>query len=157
MLVAGADNMAYRKNSIRQTVLQVEQECQPSQQSTFVDPRELNSREERRELLRSLQDIDRDDFLTATAFAFCVDHMELLCCHDPVTGQKQLDAAVMQSTFELYETMCGGPCSVGTVSRTTFDRVLQKAMSDHEFKVRENKTVSKCETCELVDLHVIPN
>ena len=148
VLIAGVDSKAYRKGAIRDTVLQVESECQPLPNTSFVDPHQINSRTERRELLRSLQEIDRDDFLAATAFAFIIDHMELLCCHDPVTGQKQLDAAVMQSTFELYETMCGGPCSVGTVSRTTFDRILQRAMNDHDFKVRENKTVSKCETCE---------
>ena len=147
VMVAGHCS-SYRKKSVTATVQQVELECQLSKDQQFVDQRELLQRAERRALLRSLTEIGQNDFLAASAYAFCVDHMDLLCCHDPVTGQKQLDATVMQSTFELYEVMCGGPDSVGTVSKTAFERILFKAKADFEFKVRENKTVSKCETCK---------
>ena len=140
---------SYRKKAVANTVTQIELECQPEKGAAFVDSQDLLAREERREMLRVLSEIERDDFLSASAYAFCVDHMDLLCCHDPVTGQKQIDAAVMQSTFELYQTMCGGKDSVGLVSKTTFNRILIKAMGEYEFKVRENKTVSKCQTCEL--------
>ena len=128
---------------------QVELECRPQKNATFVDPHELLDRSERRALLNSLAEVGQNDFLAASAYAFCIDHMDLLCCHDPVTGQKQLDQAVMQSPFELYETMCEGPDSVGTVSRPTFNRILLKAMREYEFKVRESKTVSKCEICKF--------
>ena len=134
---------------MRSTVEQVESECKLPQHQRFLDRSELLHRSERRGLLRSLTQIGENDFLVASAYAFCVDHMDLLCCHDPVTGQKQLDAAVMQSTFELYETMCGGKDTAGTVSKTTFERVLSRAMGDFDFKVRSNKTVSKCETCKF--------
>ena len=147
-MVAG-HSAAYRKKAVAETVRQVERECQPEKGAPFVDSHDLLDRSERRDLLRSLAELERNDFLTASAYAFCVDHMDLLCCHDPVTGQKQLDSAVMQSTFELYETTCGGPDSVGTVSLTTFNRILHKAMAEFDFKVRESKTVSKCEVCEF--------
>ena len=149
LLVSGECDGSYRKKAVANTVHQVERECQPEKGTSFVDPHDLLLRGERRELLRSLAEIDHNDFMAASAYAFCIDHMDLLCCHDPVTGQKQLDAAVMQSTFELYQSMCGGPDSVGTVSLTTFNRILNKAMAEYEFKVRESKTVSKCEVCEL--------
>ena len=118
VIVAGHSS-SYRKKSVRSTVEQVEHECQTSRDQAFLDRSELLDRSERRGLLKSLTGISEKDFLAASAYAFCVDHMDLLCCHDPVTGQKQLDAAVMQS-FELYKTMCGGKDSVGTVSKTSF-------------------------------------
>ena len=148
VMVAG-HSASYRKKSVKSTVEQIEYECRRSRQQAFLDRSELLNRSERRGLLRSLTGIGENDFLVASAYAFCVDHMDLLCCHDPVTGQKKLDAAVMQSTFELYQAMCGGKDSVGTVSKTNFERILVQAMGDFDFKVRQNKTVSKCETCKL--------
>ena len=52
--------------------------------------------------------------------------------------------------FELYTVMCGGPDGVGLVSRTGFTRALASAMLTYNFKVRDNKTVSKCETCKFI-------
>ena len=147
VMVAGHSS-SYRRKAVASTVQQVELECQTSKDQAFLDRRDLLQRSERRALLHTLTEIGQNDFLAASAYAFCVDHMDLLCCNDPVTGQKQLDAAVMESTFELYQVMCGGKDGVGTVSKTTFERTLVRAMGDYDFKVRENKTVSKCETCK---------
>ena len=147
VMVAG-HHQAYRKKAVAQTVQQVMQECQPTNFDTFVDPHENSSRKERRSLLVELANLESNDFGRAAAFAFCVDHMEMLCCHDPSSGQKQLDTAVMDSMYELYTVMCGGPDSVAVVSRTSFARSLAAAMSTYNFKVRDQKTVSKCETCK---------
>ena len=147
-MVAG-HHKSYRKHAVSDTVKQIMKECQPTNFNGFVDRHEISSRQERRNLLVELADLETNDFARAAAFAFCVDHMEMLCCHDPSSGQKQLDAAVMDSMFELYSVMCGGPDSVGLVSRTGFSRALTSAMSTYNFKVRDNKTVSKCETCKL--------
>ena len=147
-LVAG-NSSSYRKKAIRSTVKQVEKEYQPSNFSEFVDPSELSSRAERRSMLVDLAAIGKNDFATASAFAFCVDHMSLLCCHDPENGQKQVDTAVMENLFDLYQTMCGGADSVGTVSKATFDRLLTKAVATGSFKIKARKTVSKCEVCEF--------
>ena len=148
VMVAG-HHKAYRKYSVFNSVKQIMKECQPTNFSTFVDPHEVSSRQERRNLLVELAELEKNDFAWSSAFAFCVDHMEMLCCHDPSSGQKQLDAAVMDSMYELYTVMCGGPDSVGLVSRTGFSRALASAMSTYNFKVREHKTVSKCETCKF--------
>ena len=65
----------------------------------------------------------------------------------PENGDKELDAAVMQSTYEVYLAQCTGLDSVMSVSKVTFDRILKEVMGEFDFKVREKKTVSKCETC----------
>ena len=108
VMVAG-NNKSYRKKAVSETVHQILKECKPSNFQDFVDPHEIHSRQERRSLLVDLAELEGPNFGQAVAFAFCVDHMEMLCCHDPSSGQKQLDAAVMEQMYELYAVMCGGP------------------------------------------------
>ena len=105
-------------------------------------------------MLRNLSSMEKADFARESAKAFCIDHMAILCCHNPENGEKELDAAVMQSTYDVYVSQCEGPDCVGVVSKTTFERVLKEVMDELDFKVRDKKTVSKCEICEHFVQHI---
>ena len=144
-MIAG-NSESYRKTSVARTMVQLMREIGGSQGK--VDTQELLTRKERTSMLHDLAQISSCNFARDCARAFCVDHMDLLCCHNPENGDKELDAAVMQSTYEVYQAQCTGADSVTVVSKCTFDRILKEVMGEFDFKVREKKTVSKCETCE---------
>ena len=148
VMVAG-DSPSYRRGSVHDTMIQLQMEFQPEKGKETVDIHELLPRTERSQMLRNLSSMEKTDFARESAKAFCVDHMGILCCHNPENGDKELDAAVMQSTYEVYVNQCEGPDCVGVVSKTTFERVLKEVMEELDFKVRDKKTVSKCETCEF--------
>ena len=140
---------SYRKTSVANTMAQIMRETRPAQNGTqHFDTQELLSRKERAEMLHDLTQISSCNFARDCARAFCGDHMDLLCCHNPENGDKEIDAAVMQSTHEVYLDQCAGADAVSTVSKCTFERILREVMEEFDFKVRDKKTVSKCETCE---------
>ena len=147
VLVAGLSE-SYRKTSVANTMAQIMRETQPQNGAQHVDPQELFSRKERSEMLHDLAQLESCNFARDCARAFCVDHMDLLCCHNPENGDKELDTAVMQSTYEVYQAQCVGADSVSSISKCTFERILRDVIEEFDFKVRDKKTVSKCETCE---------
>ena len=147
VLVAGHSD-SYRKTSVKQTMDQLSRELNANPQNNFVDQSDQLHRGERGRLLGDITRMGNNDFVMETARGFLLDHMDLLADHDPASGQKQLDSAVMQNVYDLYIQQNGGDDCVGVVSRSSFDRLLSQLLKENNFKIRDRKTVSKCEICE---------
>ena len=146
-MVAG-HSLSYRKTSIKQTMDQLSRELDVSVANDFVDQSEMLQRVERGRMLGDVTRLSGNDFVMESARGFLVDHMDMVADHDPASGQKQLDPAVMQNIYDLYIQQNGGDDCVGVVSRSAFDRLLSQTLKEHNFKIRDRKTVSKCEICE---------